>query len=306
MLKTTASRRWPPAGLVLALGCLVLVVGLGRPKTAEAQLKHDRDQNIQPVYEGWERNPDGSYSMLFGYLNRNWVEEPEIPVGADNSFSPGPADRDQPTHFYPRRQLYVFKVRVPADWGDQKLVWTVTRGGRTDQAVGKLLPFYKHDVSVYLAQRVSRLRATPDELRNQPPSITLEGPDAVTASVGAPLTLAVTAGDDGLPGPVQSRWARTITERPRETPNGALRQDMVSGYVATGTGLAVTWLHYRGPGMVTFDPMHAPLDKNGGRATTAVRFSEPGTYVIRGVANDQIFTTPVNVTVTVTAGGSQQ
>ncbi len=306
MLKTTASRRRWPAGLLLALWCLVLVVSLGRPAPAEAQSRHDRNQNIQPVYEGWERNPDGSYSMLFGYLNRNWVEEPEIPVGADNSFSPGPADRGQPTHFYPRRQLYVFKVSVPADWGDQKLVWTVTRGGRTDQAVGKLLGFYQHDAGVYLAQRVSRLRATPEERGNQAPSISLEGPDAVTASVGAPLNLAVTAGDDGIPGPVQSRFVRAITERPPKTPDGALQQDIVSGYVAAGTGLAVTWLHYRGPGMVTFDPMHVPLDKNGGRATTAVRFSEPGTYVIRGVANDQIFTTPVNVTVAVTAGGSQQ
>ena len=305
MLKTTASRRWLPASRVLALWCLALVVGLGRPATAEAQARFDRNQNIQPVYEGWERNPDGSYNMLFGYLNRNWVEEPEISVGEDNSFSPGPSDRGQPTHFYPRRQLYVFKVRVPADWGDQKLVWTVTRGGRTDQAVGKLLDFYQHDVSVYLAQRVSRLRATPDEKRNQPPSVSLEGSDAVTASVGTPVTLAVTAADDGIPGPVQSRFARAITERPPKTPGGALRQDMVSGYVATATGLAVTWLHYRGPGMVTFDPMHVPLDENGGRATTVARFSEPGTYVIRAVANDQIFTTPVNVTVTVTAGGSQ-
>lgn len=302
MPKTTASRRWPPAGIVLALGCLVLGVGLGRPASAEAQARHARDQNIQPVYEGWERNPDGSYNMLFGYLNRNWVEEPEIPIGEDNSFSPGPADRGQPTHFYPRRQLYVFKVRVPADWGDQRLVWTVTRDGRTDQAVGKLIGFYEHDAGVYLAQRVSRLRATPEERRSQAPSIALVGPDAVTASVGEPLALAVTASDDGVPGPSQSRFARPITERPAKTPDGALRQDMVSGYVATATGLAVTWLHYRGPGMVAFDPMHVSLDTSGGRATTAARFSEPGTYVIRAVANDQIFTTPVNVTVTVTAG----
>jgi len=302
VLKTIASRRRSPAGLVLALGCLILVLGLGRPATAEAQARHARDQNIQPVYEGWERNPDGSYNMLFGYLNRNWVEEPEIPIGEDNAFSPGPADRGQPTHFYPRRQLYVFKVRVPADWGDQRLVWTVTRDGRTDQAVGKLIGFYEHDAGVYLAQRVSRLRATPEERRNQAPSITLVGPDAVTASVGAPLALAVTASDDGIPGPAQSRFARPITERPAKTPDGALQQDMVSGYVATATGLAVTWLHYRGPGNVTFDPMHASLDTGGGRATTEARFSEPGTYVIRAVGNDQIFTTPVNVTVTVTAG----
>ena len=68
--------------------------------------------------------------MVFGYLNRNWEEEPHVPIGPDNTFSPGPADRGQPTHFYPRRQMYVFKVQVSADWGDKEL-------GRSPGAVGR-------------------------------------------------------------------------------------------------------------------------------------------------------------------------
>ena len=38
-----------------------------------------------PYFEGWEHNPDGTYSMVFGYLNRNYEEEIDIPVGPNNS-----------------------------------------------------------------------------------------------------------------------------------------------------------------------------------------------------------------------------
>ena len=98
--------------------------------TVFAQQRFIRDQNIRPAFEGWEQNTDGSDNMVFGYLNRNWEEEPHVPIGPDNTFSPGPADRGQPTHFYPRRQMYVFKVQVSADWGDKEL-------GRSPGAVGR-------------------------------------------------------------------------------------------------------------------------------------------------------------------------
>ena len=107
---------------------------------AAAQIRYDRGQNVQPVFEGWERNSDGSFNLLFGYLNRNYEERPSIPVGAQNLFEPGEPDRGQPTHFYPRRQSFVFVVRVPADFGDRDLVWTVTHNGRTDKAYGRCGP----------------------------------------------------------------------------------------------------------------------------------------------------------------------
>jgi hypothetical protein len=52
--------------------------------------------------------------------------------------------------------------------------------------------------------------------------------------------------------------------------------------------------------------MTVSIDKAGGRAATTARFSEPGTYVLRAVADDQMFTTPVDVTVTVTPAASQR
>ena len=54
-------------------------------------------------------------------MNRNWLEELDVPVGPENNISPGPADQGQPTHLLPRRNRYVFKVRAPADFGDQEL-----------------------------------------------------------------------------------------------------------------------------------------------------------------------------------------
>jgi hypothetical protein len=73
---------------------------------------------------------------------------------------------------------------------------------------------------------------------------------------------------------------------------------MVKARVAYKTGLAVTWLHYRGPGKVTFEPKSMPIRADGNGAS-AVRFSAPGTYVIRAVADDGNYTTFVDVTVTV-------
>ena len=61
-----------------------------------------------------------------GHLNRNYEETPHIPVGVDNSFSPGPQDRGQPTHFYARRQSFVFRV-THRPTGAEGVVWTVNQ-----------------------------------------------------------------------------------------------------------------------------------------------------------------------------------
>ena len=52
---------------------------------ARAQVQYARGQDVAPVFEGWERNPDGTFSMVFGYLNRNYEEELDIPVGPGNT-----------------------------------------------------------------------------------------------------------------------------------------------------------------------------------------------------------------------------
>src|SRR5712692_6302204 len=93
-------------------------------------------QNVVPYFEGWIRNGDGSFDLVFGYFNRNWQEELVIPAGPDNAIEPGVADRGQPTYFLSRRQPWVFRVRVPRDFGKQALTWTITAHGRTEKAYG--------------------------------------------------------------------------------------------------------------------------------------------------------------------------
>ena len=99
--------------------------GFGQ-EVAMSELKFNSGQSVQPAYEGWTRNPDGSRSMWFGYLNRNWQETPDIPAGPANGFGAAGEDLGQPTHFLPRREAFVFKVKVPADWPvDKDMVWTI-------------------------------------------------------------------------------------------------------------------------------------------------------------------------------------
>ncbi len=106
------------------------------------QTKFARGQDVQPTYEGWIRNADGSATMVFGYLNRNWEEELAIPAGPDNKLEPGEVDRGQPTYFLPRRQAFVFRVQgaeglgaegagVVGDgaWQDREGVRAVAAGG---------------------------------------------------------------------------------------------------------------------------------------------------------------------------------
>src|SRR5207253_7369282 len=100
-------------------------------------LRHASGQGVAPVYEGFDVNPDGSFNMWFGYMNRNYEEEIDLPVGPINTFEPG-ADRGQPTHFVTRRHKDVFKVTVPKDFGDKTLVWKLNAHGQTQQVVATL------------------------------------------------------------------------------------------------------------------------------------------------------------------------
>ena len=106
-----------------------------------------KGQTVTPVYEDWVRNPDGAYSLSFGYLNRNFGETPEIPVGPDNFFEPGPAIRGQPTHFQPPRNWGVFALVVPADFGYERLVWTLKIRGKAYVEQG--------DYETLIAERVA-------------------------------------------------------------------------------------------------------------------------------------------------------
>ena len=104
-MSRTPAKGGPGARYLLSL--LILTAALLTHEGAGAQLTYTKGQTVSPAYEGFEVNPDGSYNLLFGYMNRNWLEEVDIPAGPNNSFSPGLEDRGQPTHFLGHRLAVV-------------------------------------------------------------------------------------------------------------------------------------------------------------------------------------------------------
>src|SRR5579862_2180569 len=132
------------------------------------QLRHWSGQGVAPVYEGFDTNPDGSFNMWFGYMNRNYEEELDIPVGHENSFDPG-GDRGQPTHFLIRRHKDVFKVVVPKDFGERQLVWTLTAHGQTQKVAGTLNPVWMID-----RNRTTRGGNSENINSNTPPVVNIE------------------------------------------------------------------------------------------------------------------------------------
>ncbi len=222
--------------------------------------------SVTPAYEGWFPNADGTFSILFGYYNRNVKQELDIPVGADNRIEPAGPDRGQPTHFNTGRNWGVFTVTVPRDFGKNKITWTLTANGVTTSipagldALWEVAPFK-------------------DANGNTPPSIGfsekgpfIQGPKAQTSTqTGAnsqPINLWVADDASVIPGAV----------RPR-TP-----------------AVTLAWSKYRGPGTVTFSNARPPVEgapfTSGpnttfqGKATTNAIFSEPGEYILHVVAND--------------------
>ncbi len=255
-----------------------------------AQIRYATGQNVVPVFEGWERNADGSFNFVFGYMNRNYEEDVDIPVGPNNAIEPpGSAgvDQGQPGHFYPRRQQYVFKVRVPKDWGKRDLIWTLTSRGKTEKAFASLTSTWEIDVGTY-----QQNRGGPGELgeEDDPPSIRVEGSAQRALAVGASLALDAFVVDDGRP------TARSSQSGSSARVEGPLTQAVVR--LDRGVRLGVIWVVYRGDAKaVTFEPRKIPVVD--GKASTKVMISAAGTYVLRGYADDGIFVSAADVTVTV-------
>src|SRR5436190_15291034 len=107
------------------------------PSLVSAQ-SYSSGQSVWPAFEGWEKNQDGSFNMVFGYMNDNWEEQPYVPIGPDNNIQPGGPDLGQPTRFQPRRNRFMFKVRVPKDFGDKEMIWTLTTQGKPQKAYASL------------------------------------------------------------------------------------------------------------------------------------------------------------------------
>jgi len=260
--------------------CLAFASGSASSVAHAQVLTYSKGQPISAAYEGWEVDPDGSKYFIFGYENKNWEEEIDLPVGPDNGFQPGPPDRGQPTHFFPRRNRYVFRVPVPSQFKEtDELVWTLNAHGRTSKAYASLRPDLILDaIAKGNDTGSSGMSSSPETRANKPPAIALEGSKNRTVRVGEPLVLVATVTDDGVPKATTEDQARNRVRRTRETttagpgsgagpasgsatpstetpqPIDLWRNPPSQGSVRKSNGLHLSWFHFRGPGPVQFDP----------------------------------------------------
>ena len=250
-------------GLLVA-SAAVATLAAGSPARAQdtkadAPLPHAIGQSVTPSFEGWYANPDGTFSLVFGYFNRNYEEILDVPIGPSNRIEPGPPDQGQPTHFLPRRQTGVFAAVVPADFGDQRLAWTLTAHGEVISIPGHLRPGWE----ITALEEITSGN-TPPVLKfgsDAPPGQGPLGTKAeLTAMVASPTPITVWATDDGV------RKSRAQSSQRPPT-------------------LGLAWSKYRGPGTVTFSESRPKRDDLG-KAVTNATFSEPGEYVLRVLAWD--------------------
>ena len=296
-------------------------------------LSYTKGQNISPAYEGWEQAADGTKYFLFGYMNRNWEEEIDVPVGPDNGFAPGGADQGQPTHFLPRRNRFIFRVKVPSGFSEKdELIWTLTTHGRTEKAYATLRPDYVVD-DVVKASETGALGAgtsSPEVRGNHPPTVHIQEVKARTVKAGEPLTVVSEVKDDGIPKRRVPSLAATLAAAQRRLAAdpalaALIRNPAMSPpsriTVGKNLGLHVSWFVYRGPAgaKVTFDPPQvkawedtraganspwaplwaAPKLPDDGLQPVQVTFSEPGTYVLRCRADDGALVADEEVTIVV-------
>src|SRR5216117_1554467 len=184
----------------VALTTLLLVIAFAGMR-AQTRYSYLSGRSMSPAFEGWWENADGSFTLFFGYMNSNWSQEFDIPVGPENDIEPGGPDQGQPTHFYPRRNPFLFTIKVPKDLGEKEIVWTLKTHGKVEKAYASLKNDYMIDNQVISTEVGGDFGSLRDELRtNIPPELKVDGEKKRSVTVGEPLSLVALAGDpDNLP-----------------------------------------------------------------------------------------------------------
>jgi hypothetical protein len=249
------------AALVASAG-LVGVAQQSPPNTLPLEPQRERGASVTPAYEGWYPNADGSFTLLIGYYNRNRAQTLDIPVGPNNRIEPGPPDQGQPTHFEVGRQWGVFTIKVPKDFGDKAVTWTIVSNGER-----QTIPF-----TLNKGYPITPMKEI--AMGNQPPvlSFTQGGPKFQ----GPPSAVAAT-----LSGKVSQPVAINVwTEDVKSTEGG-------SGRANAAQVASLSFHKFRGPGNVTFDRARISVPKQGDMVTANATFSAPGEYLVRVQANDE-------------------
>jgi hypothetical protein len=217
-------------------------------------------QDARPVYlqyEGYIKNPDGTFVLSFGYFSSN--EDPVVVApGRENFFVPSPVDRGQPTTFLPGRHRFACTMVVESE-RERQLQWSLVWGGRTSRTTDRGLdPRYALDpTSAKRALRGVNLAAAPR-------GVCLNHPPAVH---------------------VQSRAGRTDTAaRPGAASTGSvvaeleLQGEVIDDGLPRGSKVSTAWMQVSGPAAVTFvDPTNT---------VTRARFSAFGAYEVALLATD--------------------
>jgi len=253
--------------LIVLIGLDSVTIAALAPNPAAAQLPLGTapasGQPVYPVFEGWYKNRDGTFSISFGYFNRNSEEVLEIPIGPDNFVAPGEPNQGQPSHFETRRHWGVFAVKVPGNFGTGEVVWTIKVRGETIAIPGSLHPNWQIDA----LEGEAGSGNTPPVLQFDQRGAEGSGPGGITAGpvsakVGAPLALTVWARDDGK------------------------SSSTVAGERKSSASVTLRWFKHQGPGTVTFGNAGPVVSANDGKAATTATFSAPGEYMLRVRAND--------------------
>jgi hypothetical protein len=249
-------RRTVTFAITLVAGWTVIAAAQ-QPSVLPMGPARERGASVTPAYEGWYRNEDGSFSMLIGYYNRNSKEALTIPVGPNNKIEPGDPDQGQPTFFEMGRQWGVFVIKVPKDFGDKVIRWTIVANGETQSVPFSLNKGYPITPFKELG------------MGNQPPTIWFGEGAAKVA--GPPTTVA-----GSFSGVVNQPVAITFfAEDVKEKDSKAVNVATVS-------------LHkHRGPGNVTYERARTPVPKPGEPVTASATFSAAGEYTLRVQANDE-------------------
>ena len=306
------------------------VLFLGQTADAQTRFMYLNGQTVSPAFEGWWPNDDGTFTLFFGYMNSNWEQEFDVPIGPANYFTfaeprqlddleqdayhRSTADQGQPTHFYPRRNPFLFTIRVPRDFDTTELVWTLETRGKVHRAYASLESDYRIDPQVISTEVGGAFGSLSDALRyNIPPDLEIEGDKHRRIGVGESLTVVAIASDpDSLP--MRSTRSRVPTNLDE------LYRPPSSVVVLSGPGLRLSWIVYRGPARaVTFSPVQMktwtdsrmygnspwsppwiiPEPPPDGRWVAEVTFREPGDYLLRAVASDGSMFSYENLAVTV-------
>lgn len=267
-------RSWALAGAAFAL----LLATCERAGSQQLPLEptHNAGSSVTGAFEGWFPNPDGSYSILVGYFDRNLKESLDIPIGPNNDIEPGGPDHGQPTHFLPGRGWGLFTIDVPKEFGDKSFTWALTVNGVTTSIPLNIAPLWR------LAPFIDATGDTPAYVGFNEGGPFVNGPvgqsESIMATAGTPLPLTVWVADDAKSPPLPSTPpAGGVRAEPRErqpvTVHLALFRGPTGGAVQfqeeTPKVEKLTELKSPPPGTVFY-----------GKATTTATFSEPGQYVL--------------------------